>query len=252
MKAKAGKGRLSRLIKGILCAAMIFAPMSIHCAGLRALAEAPGCEAVFSVICEDGYDEDVEFTVTEEQTGKTTTVLVGKGDGYRKSVPFSPGTYTVAACVPDRKKEHEIFVDGRPQSTDNGGICHFCALVGSWLYTVENAGLTEIRDESGGPVYYGVVSSEDASSILMAADSTGSDAGSGQEDGPQEIEAEKQDSGNSTDDTAAEAGRTEATPGGYVKEDEDTGKTRAGRGIPVMLGLLTVIGGTVYVSLRRQ
>ena len=202
MKAKAGKGRLSRLIKGILCVAIVFAPMSIHYAGLRALAEAPGCEADFSVICEDGYDEDVEFTVTEEQTGKTTTVLVGKGDGYRKSVPFSPGTYTVAACVPDRKKEHEIFVDGRPQSADNGGICHFCALVGSWLYTVENAGLTEIRDESGGPVCYGVISSEDASSILMVADSAGSDAGSGQEDGPQEIEAEKQDSGHSTDDTA--------------------------------------------------
>ena len=37
-----------------------------------------------------------------------------------------------------------------------------------------------------------------------------------------------------------------------MKEDEETGKTGAGRGIPVMLGLLTVIGGTVYVSLRRQ
>ena len=251
MKAKAGKGRLSRLIKGILCAVIIFAPMSIHCAVLRALAEAPGCEAVFSVICEDGYDEDVEFTVTEEQTGKTTTVLVGKGDGYRRSVTIPPGMYTVAACVPDQGKDHEIFVDERPQKADDGGICHFCALVGSWLYTVENAGLTEIRDESGGPVYYGVISSEDASSILMAADSAGSDAGSGQEDGPQEIEAEKQDSGQSTDDTAAEAGRTEATPGGYVREDEETGKNGTGRGIPVMLVLLAAIGGTMCISLRR-
>ena len=252
MMVKAGKGRLCRLIKGILCAAIVFAPMSIHCAGLRALAEAPGCEAVFSVICEDGYDEDVEFTVTEEQTGKTTTVLVGKGDGYRRSVPLPPGTYTVAACVPDQKKDHEIFVDERPQKADDSGICHFCALVGSWLYTVENAGLTEIRDESGGPVYYGVVSSEDASSFLMAADSKGPDAGSGQEDGPQEIEAETQDRGNSTGHAAVEVGRTEATPGAHVREDEDTGKTGVGRGIPVMLGLLAVIGGTVYVSLRRQ
>ena len=37
--------------------------------GVPVHAETPECEAVFSVICEEGYEKDVEFLLTDEETG---------------------------------------------------------------------------------------------------------------------------------------------------------------------------------------
>ena len=45
-------------------------------------ADTPECEAVFSVICEEGYEKDVEILLTDEETGETVATAVGAGDGF--------------------------------------------------------------------------------------------------------------------------------------------------------------------------
>ena len=124
-------------IRAAISAVLIAAAVSIPSAGLCARANSPGCEAVFSVICEEGYEKDVEFLLTDEETGETVTASVGAADGYRKNVTIPPGTYTASAFVQDPDKDYEVFVDDRPKEAAGGGICCFSAVAGSWLYTVE-------------------------------------------------------------------------------------------------------------------
>jgi hypothetical protein len=45
-------------IRAAISAVLIAAAVSIPSAGLCARANSPGCEAVFSVICEEGYEKD--------------------------------------------------------------------------------------------------------------------------------------------------------------------------------------------------
>ena len=94
-------------IRAAISAVLIAAAVSIPSAGLCARANSPGCEAVFSVICEEGYEKDVEFLLTDEATGETVTASVGAADGYRKNVTIPPGTYTASAFVQDPDKDYD-------------------------------------------------------------------------------------------------------------------------------------------------
>ena len=221
--------------------------------GVPVHAETPECEAVFSVICEEGYEKDVEFLLTAEETGETFAAAVGAGDGYRKTVKVPPGTYTASAHVPDPDKDYEVFVDDRPKEAAGGGTSYFSAVTGSWLYTVEYAGLAQITDESGGPVCYGIVTSEDAESYLMAAENAG--PGPDEEtDGPQEIEEEKQetDMPGTADGTAEAEG---AMPEGDhpAGQDEETRHVADKKNVLVVLGLTAVvIAGAVVIFSRSR
>ena len=62
-------------IRAAISAVLIAAAVSIPSAGLCARANSPGCEAVFSVICEEGYEKDVEFLLTDEETGEAVCDL---------------------------------------------------------------------------------------------------------------------------------------------------------------------------------
>lgn len=221
--------------------------------GVPVHAETPECEAVFSVICEEGYEKDVEFLLTDEETGETFAATVGAGDGYRKTVKVPPGTYIASAHVPDPDKDYEVFVDDRPKEAAGGGTSYFSAVTGSWLYTVEYAGLAQITDESGGPVCYGIVTSEDAESYLMAAENAG--PGPDEEtDGPQEIEEEKQetDMPGTADGTAEAEG---AMPEGDhpAGQDEETRHAADKKKVLVVLGLTAVvIAGAVVIFSRSR
>lgn len=221
--------------------------------GAPVYADTPECEAVFSVICEEGYEKDVEILLTDEETGETVATTVGAGDGYRKTVKIPPGTYTASAHVPDPDKDYEVFVDDRPKEAAGGGTCYFSAVTGSWLYTVEYAGLAQITDESGGPVCYGVVTSEDAESYLMAAENAG--PGPDEEtDGPQEIEDEQQET--DVPETADESAEAEgAMPEGdhLAGQDEETGHAADKKKVIVVLGLTAVvIAGAVVIFSRSR
>lgn len=238
-------------IRAAISAVLIAAAVSIPSAGLCARANSPGCEAVFSVICEEGYEKDVEFLLTDEETGETVTASVGAADGYRKNVTIPPGTYTASAFVQDPDKDYEVFVDDRPKEAAGGGICCFSAVAGSWLYTVENAGLAGITDESGGPAYYGVVKSEDAESYLIASDDAQQDPKE-EEGGPEEI-IEKQ---QGTDVPGAADGPAESEDVMPVEEppagqEETPAYAPAGKKFMVILCLsAVVIGGAAFI--RRQ
>ena len=214
-------------------------------------ADTPECEAVFSVICEEGYEKDVEFLLTDEETGETFAATVGAGDGYRKTVKIPPGTYTASAHVPDPDKDYEVFVDDRPKEAAGGEICCFSAVAGSWLYTVENASLAGITDESGGPAYYGVVKSEDAESYLIASEDAQQDPKE-EEGGPEEI-IEKQ---QGTDVPGAADGPAEPEDVMPVEEppagqEETPACAPAGKKFMVILCLsAVVIGGAAFI--RRQ
>ena len=144
-------------------------------------------------------------------------------------------------------------MDDRPKEAAGGGTCYFGAVTGSWLYTVEYAGLAEITDESGGPVCYGVVTIEDAESYLMAAENAG--PGPDEEtDGPQEIEEEKQetDMPGTADGTAEAEG---AMPEGDhpAGQDEETGHAADKKKVIVVLGLTAVvIAGAVVIFSRSR
>lgn len=241
-----------RIFGSAVHAALIIAAISTACTGLPAWARAPGCDAVFSVICEDGYGNDVEFTLTEEETGKEVTVLVGKGDGYRRTVSVPPGTYTASALVPDMGKEYEILLDERPQEAEDGGTCNFCALVGSWLYTVENAGLAGIRDDSGAPAYYGVIRSEDAVSYMMAAEG-GEPGTAGKEEGPQEIEEKPGEAGTGGGYGPEGAEETTVLQEPAEEQEEKTGSPGISGSLVTVLGIIAVISaGAVFIRHRGR
>lgn len=160
------------MVKKMLTLAVILALAFAPAADMPAYAEEKTpCRATLTLICEEGY-EPVEFTLTDDDGG-TYTYTVSAEDGYRKTVSIPEGTYTASARIPGMEEgSYEVFLDDAPQATDEKGTYHFTALAGSWLYTVQNAGLLgkSMLDKNGDPLRFGIVNGDEALMLITEAE----------------------------------------------------------------------------------
>ena len=200
-----------------------------------------------TVICEDIMEGPARFVLTGDDG--VYEFYVSEGDGYRitERIPF--GNYSAEASFPEMEEDsYEIFVDGTKEA-DTNGTYHFYALAGSWLYTVQNAGLVgkDAIDENGDPRHYGIIDSNDALAYMQEAEDT-SDTESymeyQEEEGPAEVE------GQSSDTTGEEI--LEPEP---VHETEGKKKEKVPVLLPIILGAVFIIiiaGGIVYKKRLRK
>ena len=198
-----------------------------------------------TVICEDIMEGPARFVLTGDDG--VYEFYVSEGDGYRitERIPF--GNYSAEASFPEMEEDsYEIFVDGTKEA-DTNGTYHFYALAGSWLYTVQNAGLVgkDAIDENGDPRHYGIIDSNDALSYMQEAEDT-SDTESyiayQEEEGPEELEDQ-----SSAGETAGEVIlEPQAEP---VHESEGEKKEKVPALLSVIFGAMFIIiiaGGIVY------
>lgn len=202
-----------------------------------------------TVICEDIMEGPARFVLTGDDG--VYEFYVSEDDGYRitERIPF--GNYSAEASFPEMEEDsYEIFVDGTKEA-DTNGTYHFYALAGSWLYTVQNAGLVgkDAIDENGDPRHYGIIDSNDALAYMQEAEDT-SDTESymeyQEEEGPTEVE------GQSSDTTGEEILEPQAEP---VHETEGKKKEKVPVLLPIILGAVFIIiiaGGIVYKKRFRK
>lgn len=202
-----------------------------------------------TVICEDIMEGPARFVLTGDDG--VYEFYVSKDDGYRitERIPF--GNYSAEASFPEMEEDsYEIFVDGTKEA-DTNGTYHFYALAGSWLYTVQNAGLVgkDAIDENGDPRHYGIIDSNDALAYMQEAEDT-SDTESyiayQEEEGPEELEDQ-----SSAGKTAGEE-ILEPEP---VHETEGKKKEKVPVLLPIILGVVFIIiiaGGIVYKKRFRK
>ena len=133
------------------------------------------CTAVLSVICEEGFDQQIEVDLRNTESGEVYIFYVSDIDDYQITVEIPDGTYEASGRIPqDEEGKYELFVDGVEKEKGEDGKYHFAGLAGSWLYTVENAELLSrpMLDENGDPKLIGHVSNELALESLREAEAS--------------------------------------------------------------------------------
>lgn len=209
-------------------------------------------KATFTVVCEEGLEGPAEFVLTGDD-GSTYTFHVSENDGYRRTEEIPYGNYTVTASYPDMDDDaYEIFADGTAEPDDKGDY-HFYAIAGSWLYTVQNAGLVgkDAKDENGDPAHYGVIGNDEALAYMQAAEDTSRAesyvANREGEDAPAEFEEQPPAAASTSESPMA----TQTVP----EPSEDPGKGPEGkmpRLIPALAGIISAFIVAIAVYARRR